>query len=292
MEHRKRLPDIFEAKVRQLNFRIADEPEKALELSKLLVELNPVNFSYRSVLLNDYMSQDMYEEALAQVSAIHQLTGDPCADFFAEAAILLRLGRIKEGIERGLRCQEAESDNARVIQSLGELYLADGDYEQATQAFQRADLLESNFLDWDKFSAHLRYMQDSVPQDLTTLFPRIIGRYYRSGSTVPYFDVSTIGSLLFITGERQLKYYSYYPSAKNRFISMIGSEATFTMDKAGDPVSIFIKSGSNNENTLKYIPPQLEEARLQTINDDRAAVKKALAAVPETQQSGWMYESL
>ncbi|MEL7340563.1 MAG: hypothetical protein AAGM67_08770, partial [Bacteroidota bacterium] len=292
MEHRKRLPDIFEARVRQLGFRIADEPQKALELSKLLVELNPGNFSYRSVLINDYMSQDQYEAALEQVKFIQQHNDNRCTEFYLEGTILLRLGRIEEGIERGLSCQEAEPDNAFLVQTLGELYLADEKYELATQMFQRADLLESKNLNWDKFSAHLSYLQDSMPEDIPALQKTLSGSYYRPSSTISYYEVSTYGQLLFIVGERQIKYFSYYPVGGNRFVSVAGHQASVSFDEDGKPTSIFLQEPNGRKYTIKFIPPPVEDVRLKTIEGDFAAAAEALDAIPAENQNGWMYESL
>ncbi|MEL6846693.1 MAG: hypothetical protein AAFP02_26100, partial [Bacteroidota bacterium] len=211
MKHRKRLPDLFEARIRQLNFRIADEPEKALELSKLLVELNPGNFSFRQTLVNDYYLQDQYEEALEQVKTLQALRNDPCELFYLEGNMLLRMGEIKEGIERTLSCQEAHPNNASLAQILGELYLADEQYDQAAQWFQRAELLESNYLDWDKLQPHLSFMQDSAEaKELPTTYKQLSGKYFGFSSAAFYFNVSTNGRLLFINGSRQQK-YPYYP---------------------------------------------------------------------------------
>ncbi|MEL6593244.1 MAG: adenylate/guanylate cyclase domain-containing protein, partial [Bacteroidota bacterium] len=219
MKHRKRLPEVFDAKVRQLNYRIADEPEKALELSKLLVELHPGNFSYRQNLINDYYSQDQFGAVMEQIEILQSLREDPCELFYLEGNTLLRMGEIKKGIERTLSCQRSYPNNASLAQTLGELYLADEQYEKARQSFQRAELLESSYLDWDKLEPHLSYMQDSIDRkDLPDLYENLVARYYHNRSTLFYFDVNTNGQLLFINGPRQQK-YPYYPVGGNRFVA-------------------------------------------------------------------------
>ncbi|MEL6845356.1 MAG: hypothetical protein AAFP02_19285, partial [Bacteroidota bacterium] len=292
MKHRKRLPEVFDAKVRQLNYRIADEPEKALELSKLLVELHPGNFSYRQNLINDYYSQDQFGAVMEQIEILQSLREDPCELFYLEGNTLLRMGEIKKGIERTLSCQRSYPNNASLAQTLGELYLADEQYEKARQSFQRAELLESSYLDWDKLEPHLSYMQDSIDRkDLPDLYENLVARYYHNRSTLFYFDVNTNGQLLFINGPRQQK-YPYYPVGGNRFVATTGHEATFYFDESGKPSSVDAKEPSGRSYTLRFVPKKLDEARLSLIQRDVAAAESAFGEITETDKKGWVYESI
>ncbi|MEL6846817.1 MAG: hypothetical protein AAFP02_26735, partial [Bacteroidota bacterium] len=104
-------------------------------------------------------------------------------------------------------------------------------------------------------------------------------------------NVSTNGRLLFINGPRQQK-YPYYPVSSTRFIATPGHEAIFQFDEAGKPLSIVAKYPTGQEYLFHFAHPKLDEARLNTISGDYANATKALAAVPEAYQKGWLFENV
>ncbi|MEM6347126.1 MAG: adenylate/guanylate cyclase domain-containing protein [Bacteroidota bacterium] len=292
MRHRKRLPEVFEARVKQLKFRIYDEPEKALQLSQLLVELHPGNFSFSQTLINDLFMQERYEEVLTEIDRLQAMRKDPCELFYVEGNCLLRLNKIREGLKRTKACQEASPNSASLAQMYAEFFLADGKYEEAGKWFQRAELLESQYLAWDKLAPHIDFMQDSADKiNFEALYEGLTGRYYSDRIMTFYFNVSTNGHQLYINGPRQQK-YPYYPVSSHKFIATPGHQAVFEYDEAGNPIAVLGTEPSGRSYRLEYVDSNLDEARAKLTKADFASAKAKLEGVPEAYQNGWLYEAI
>lgn len=292
MRHRKRLPELFEARVRQLKYRIYDEPEKALQLSQLLVELHPGNFSFSQTLINDLFLQERYEEVLAEINRMQAMQKDPCDMFYIEGICLLRLNKITEGIKKTKVCQEASPNSANIAQTLAEFYLADQNYEEARSWFQRAELLESRVLDWDNLEPHIAFMQDSADEiDILNLYQSLTGRYYGEASTAFYFNVSANGYQLYVNGPRQQK-VPYYSVSSRKFVSTMGHQARFELDEAGNAIAVNGLEPGGTAYRLDYVHSTLDAARENLIEGDYASAKTQIAEVPEVYQKGWLYDAV
>ncbi|MFK7920999.1 MAG: hypothetical protein AB8H47_03535, partial [Bacteroidia bacterium] len=158
--------------------------------------------------------------------------------------------------------------------------------------FQRAELLESQYLDWDNLEPHIPFMQDSADMiDFPDLYQRLSGRYYGEASTVFYFNVSTNGHQLYVNGPRQQK-YPYYPVGSRKFRTTMGHQARFEMDEAGNPIAVNGLEPGGRAYRLSYIHSALDAARESLIEFDYASAQTQFAEVPEAYQKGWLYEAV
>lgn len=154
MRHRGRLPDIFEARIRQLNYQVNDEPEKAMELTKLFAELEPNNPQYLDALIEQSYVQGQYEtciEAIGQYEAIHGNLGVWAT---IKARCYLFIGEPEKGLETLAAPLAQNPEDKTTLLQQGELLLALEKWEEAEQIFAKGELLHPDDLLFAQMRKH------------------------------------------------------------------------------------------------------------------------------------------
>ncbi|MEM6802488.1 MAG: adenylate/guanylate cyclase domain-containing protein [Bacteroidota bacterium] len=177
MKHRKRLSETMETNIRMLNYRIQGEPEKAVQLAKMMADLRPAQADLQSSLANEYRMLGQWENALESVKRYQIARDDPNAMIEFELHNYFVLGRLEEGIKKGEAFVKANPEKLEGIKQLGKLYLKAGEYGKAKPLFEKATLLDPESPYWDRFLDHISFMEDSASFMTEAYLSKLLGDY-------------------------------------------------------------------------------------------------------------------
>lgn len=177
MKHRKRLSETMETNIRMLNYRIQGEPEKAVQLAKMMADLRPAQADLQSALANEYRMLGQWENALESVKRYQIARDDPNAMIEFELHTYFVLGRIEEGIKKGEAFVKNNPEKLDAIKQLGKLYLKAGEYAKAKPLFEKATLLDPESPYWDRFLDHITFMEDSASFMTEAYLHKLLGDY-------------------------------------------------------------------------------------------------------------------
>ena len=177
MKHRKRLSETMETNIRMLNYRIQGEPEKAVQLAKMMADLRPAQADLQSSLANEYRMLGQWENSLESIKRYQIARDDPDALIETELHTYFVLGRLKEGIKKGEAFVKAHPEKLDAVKQLGKLYLKAGDYEKAKPLFEKANLLDPESPYWSQFLDHIAFMEDSASYMNADYLNKLLGDY-------------------------------------------------------------------------------------------------------------------
>jgi arylsulfatase A-like enzyme/Tfp pilus assembly protein PilF len=118
-------------------FVIKGELEKAVDLARRLVEMNPDNSFIRMILATAYRHQGRLDLAIAQYRAITSRQPENADAWIGAGWVLLRMEDLEGAKAAYTRALAINPRHIDAISSLGSLYLVEGDFEQSEQRFRQ-----------------------------------------------------------------------------------------------------------------------------------------------------------
>ncbi|MEL6250673.1 MAG: adenylate/guanylate cyclase domain-containing protein, partial [Bacteroidota bacterium] len=244
MKHRKRLGESAETNVRILNYRIEGQPEKAVQLAKMMADMKPAQSDLHLSLAGEYQRLGMFEEALESVKRYQIARDDPDAAIETELNFLLRLDKTKEGITRGESFIQRNPEKLTVIKELGKHYLHAKEYEKAEGIFKKADILEPESPYWSKFLDHITFMKDSADFLTEEILKNYVGEYeveFRKLS----LEIGTNAPLLTFRVLNQQD-FPLYPTSTNIFFASIQDLGIkFKKNLESEAEQLYLKEGQS-----------------------------------------------
>ncbi|MFC1639785.1 protein kinase, partial [Gemmatimonadota bacterium] len=142
MQHMYRLPDRLQFQIKTSYYDFMQQPEKALAVAKMRIELSPDDIEGRAQLATLHKLRNEREEAIAQYEAI--LEADPTQyEFLRELAALHRtMGNFDEAVVKYERYAAQFPEDRASYSSLGGLYRMLGQHERAKEYYDRAQMIE------------------------------------------------------------------------------------------------------------------------------------------------------
>ncbi|MDW3645715.1 MAG: adenylate/guanylate cyclase domain-containing protein [Bacteroidia bacterium] len=244
MKHRKRLGESAETNVRILNYRIDNQPEKAVQLAKMMADMKPAQSDLQLSLSGEYQRLGMFEEALESVKRYQIARDDPDAALEAELNYLLRLGRTEEGIKRGEAFIKKNPEKLTVIKELGKHYLKAEAYEKAENLFKKADILEPESPYWSRFLDHIIFMKDSASYLTEDFLQKYMGEYeveFRKLS----LEIEVDAPILALRVQNQQDFPLYPISTNSYFASIQDLEIKFKKVLESEAEKLYLKEGQN-----------------------------------------------
>lgn len=163
LRHQSRLPDIFSIQIRQLNYKVQGQPEKALELLQLMTQLEPGKPSHWTSLLQESYMQGKYEMALEALKGYRQVQGDQDFQQLMEAGCYYWLGEFDQGLKVIDQYLANSPEDKNGLATKGELLLGKGKPEEALRVFQRLNLLFPEEEPYERMVQHCKYAIEHGP---------------------------------------------------------------------------------------------------------------------------------
>ena len=283
MMYRSRLPDVFEASVRQLNYRINGEPEKALKLMEMLVQLNPRNSVMRFNLIQEYMLQNEYQLALDAIREYQKVFKEPFAQAEKEAFCLIALNKEAEGIRRAKSYLKDNPNLGGGHFALGEFYTHSEKWEEARSQFERMELIEPENHVVPQMLEVIDFLEDSSEFITKDLYQSFDGTYVTSYHNFE-FQVIPEGRKLFLQVKNQRRTI-LYPINLDYYISPWGMSFRFVRNDQGLVTGMKGKEGKYDPFEVYKISTEVQQGidalTQQEYEDASTYMKIAQESYPE-----------
>ncbi|MEM6630299.1 MAG: adenylate/guanylate cyclase domain-containing protein [Bacteroidota bacterium] len=257
MRYRSRMPGIFEADIRRMNYRIKGEPEKALKLTEMMAQLYPRNSIYQFDLIGEYMLQNHYEAALEKIRNYQKIFGEPFAEADKEASCLIFLNREQEGIRRAEEFMKANPNIPQVHFSLGEFQINLGNWEKARESYDKMALLAPDNYVIPLMLSHVDFMQDSSHLVNEALYQEFDG-WYRTPFSKFEVQILEQNGKLYSQVKNQSR-TSLYPLSTHQYISPWGLGFQFVANELGYIEKVYCQDGPVDNFTLYKISPDIQQ---------------------------------
>ncbi len=260
--------------------------KEAEDLYKDFLQRNPEAFHIRQALLQLYLRQDRYQDALKLIEKIEKEIGPQPQVELRKALLLLDLSRDKEAEEilRGLLIQDPENEVARFY--LGVTLERQGLKEEATATY------ESIPPDSKIFALAIRRLAVLVkdPAELKTLFERALEKkpedkelYILAGTVFEDLDRCDIGYEFIKQGLEQFPDDQQLLLSAGFLLVCVGQEK-----KALEMVEPLLSKDPNNPTLLNFVGYTYAELNLELEKAEKL-IKKALKLRPN---NGYILDSL
>lgn len=177
MDHIGRLPEIFSAQVRQLDYKINDKPEKALKLAELMTQLEPGKSSHWTSYINESYAQEKYELSLKAIDQFLQLQPGSNGLLVTKASCHLWLNQPEEGIEVVNQYLAVQPKDKRALLVKGQLLLLDESIEEAREVFERGSFIHGEDQSFSQMVRHCDFVLEHEQMTETTSQP-YLGTYW------------------------------------------------------------------------------------------------------------------
>ena len=239
MRHRSRLPDILEIKVRQLNYRVNAQPEKALELNRLFVtQVEPENPRYINSLIEESYLQGDYQTTLEGIDSYEELTGEEITYATTKAKIYLIEGKADEAqdiIERYLK-RYPNQEEANLL--LAEVLVSQGDWSEAADLVSKSELLFPETEGFARLKQHIEFQsQNGLASD--ELLDAMTGEYRTLLKTNYISQIRHRGNTLVLQIENVPPFTLYQIDDQYTFISLQDPKLRFIKDSTSDKFTGF-----------------------------------------------------
>lgn len=281
MRHRNRLPDIFEAEIRMLQYRIDGEPEKALELSKMLAKLNPAKPTFLMGLASDYFNNDQYDKTIETLQTLKEnqaLDSDPYTFISLELKAFIRNKELPKALKLAQQYVKDNPENNGAKTQLGLVYLAAQDWEKAKTIFEQQAILNPEYKNFERYLTHIQFMTDSTLN--TQLFDQLVGEYWIENFSNFQFNIERVEDDLYVKIKNQQK-SKLYPMSSLSYFTEHSFSMKFVLDSLGKVSKFHAAEGSRGSYPVLKISPDL----LSGIDAFRAGDFEKAAPILEKLQS-------
>ena len=215
MRHRKRLPENLRSRLKTLYFQINDQPEKAIALLKMQLEMNPGNNTILETLTQYFYLTASYEELLAWRRKLATLDPEPYREINVAEALVLN-GRFEEAGQTIFKILDRYPNHRNATGSLATYYALTGQFHQADSFLQKIIIQNPEFEPLAKhYLAAFQYAKEHLPT------PESLIKYkglYKHHHNAAEYDINIIGSVLLVKGRAHMKAWFMLPSAPDEFI--------------------------------------------------------------------------
>ncbi len=225
LEHIGRMPDFYAVYVRQLDYKVNGENEKALQLLELMTEMEPNKTSHWVTRISESFSQNKFAACLAAIRQSRELGQPPNFQQLMEAKCLLWLGKEKEGLKIIEPYTKQNPDDQQGLLLQGQLLLAQGKLAEARDIFQRGSLLFGDSETFDDMLAHVDYAEGHQPMKEKEA-ANYIGTYWVEFLTVFRFELGYALQTLTFQATNQ-SCFLLYPMTDSTFGTVHGIKVKF-----------------------------------------------------------------
>ncbi len=282
MRHRNRMPDIFEARIRQLNYRVSGQLEKALELTKLFAELEPQNPQYLTALIEESYVQGQYETTLEAIDQYEAQNGNLDSWAVFKARSYMFLGKPKEGLKVMDAYLSENPENEMGILQKGELELAAEKWEDAIRTFSQGSLLHP---DNEMFDMLIRHAElEGNPREIEGIPLEEFEGQYRAYVKMRFqAPVEVEKGRLTMKLPGQPAFCLYHLGDSLEFISPPGYRITFRTDSTHSGIDGYIFSNLKYGQSQAYfrLPESLEQLAQAFMKGELDRVAELLPSAKE-----------
>lgn len=143
MDHMGRLPEIFSVQIKKLDYKVNDQPEKALKLAELMTQLEPGKSSHWTSLINESFSQQQYDQTLKAIDQYMKLQPGSDAMLMTKANCHLWLNQPTEGLSIINQYLATQPKDQFGLLIKGQLLLLDENPEEAREVFERGSFIHN-----------------------------------------------------------------------------------------------------------------------------------------------------
>lgn len=282
MRHRKRLPDIFEIEIRQLQYKIDGEPEKALELGETLANLNPGKSSFRIGLIADYFTNDQCDKALENLEALRQsraLEDDSYQFVNLEIACLIRNQELDKALDLSQRHLKDNPENKTAKSLLGVVYLNRKEWDKAKSLFEQMAILNPEAKNFERYLKHIEFMEDSVFDN--QIYDNLVGEYWIENYANFKFNLFKEGEALFVKVKNQPS-GRLYPMSSMNYFTDYNFSLKFVKDSLGNVSRFKAAEGFGGFYDVLKIPRSLQDGLVEFSAGNIEKAKTLLAQTLET----------
>jgi class 3 adenylate cyclase/tetratricopeptide (TPR) repeat protein len=287
MRHRKRLPLITQIEVRVQKHLIYQEWEKAEQLLKLQLEIEPNNEKYNFALSNVYFVTAQYDKLVQHTEKWFARDPNPNTGFLSMMALLVD-GQAPEVISRVSNFLLLDRQNVEALELLVTAYILEGELEKARESCEKIVVINPELEPYmSKTLEALAYME-THPIDQENL-SKFVG-YYRTSRKEQVFEYRLLNGLLYARGLNQFGFYRYPAGDKYLKTGKIyeAYEAELLLDSKGEVYGLK-KTETRKEGVSIYYTWKQDsliwqaEERLKTGSYEKAQAyyEKAIAQNPE-----------
>ncbi len=252
MRFRKRLPEIFETNLKLTYFQIYDQPDKAITLLKIKLEMNPGDPNLIRTFTNYLYFTSRYEELLTWREKLEMLDPIPNNQIDVSEALLLN-GRFAEAgqiiteiVDQHPNQQDALTNLAFFYAITGKAYLSDSLIQKVIALNPEFDPLATQLL------STVQYTNDH-PKTRESLL-KYEGRY-RIQSRDAEYDINAIENLLFGKGRMDMSGFFLIPSGPDEYL--MGSDdvlqkVEFVSDSSGRVYKVEVRRMERNQQNFTF----------------------------------------
>lgn len=233
MRHRKRLPESWRSKLKRLYFQINDQPDKAIALLKMQLEMNPGNQNFVASLTNYFYLTAQYKELLNWRKKLAEIDPGPGPKIGVAEALLLNAKFEEAGhILRDLLDQYPNQPDA--LTSMTSFYALTGQIEKADSLLQKIIVQNPEVESLtEQYSQAFQYVKNNLQTSENLIKYHGL---YRLQSRPAEFDITSIKNLLFVKEKKSTGGSFFLPSGPKEFL--VGNDQylekwTFVSDTTG-----------------------------------------------------------
>ncbi len=138
-----KLPERNQFILKYINYIINQQPEKAMAVAKMWVELYPADLAAHNTLATRYSVRNMYDEAIQEYKTILRLDPEQYDVLNTLGNFYLALGNYDSALYYYQRYADVYPDQAKSYNKLGDYYMKLADWDMARKYYEKALLLAS-----------------------------------------------------------------------------------------------------------------------------------------------------
>ncbi len=277
--HQGRLPETLSVLVRQMAYKVNDQPDKALELLRLMTQLEPGKSTHWASLMMESQMQERYDLTLEAIEQLRKLGHDPDEHRLLEANCLHRTGENKDALKAVKEYLKSHPNDKEALQLQGELLVAEEEVEEARAVFNQGALLYPEGSQFAQFLLHCDYL-DSV-QGKPLALADYEGEYWVSGLASFKLTLGRIGGNLSVKFGQQA-HIELYPIGNEKFTMAFPGEIEFRRDSTSSKViGMFFSSSTGDNFAARKISPAIRLAFDAFRTSQPDAMESVTAAMKE-----------
>jgi len=139
-----KLPESLQFVSKFFSYIINSEPDKALAVTKMWVELYPDDLKGRTLLASRYYASNRLQEAISECKNILQLDPEQYDYLIEIGNLYIRMAEYDKALDYYKQYKKQFPKDYKSYRNFGYLYSKKGDYEQAKSYYEKALLIEND----------------------------------------------------------------------------------------------------------------------------------------------------
>lgn len=210
MDHMGRLPDIFSVQIKQLNYKVNDEPEKALKLVKLMTQLEPGKASHWTSLINESFNQQHYEQTIEAIDEYLKLQPGSESMLMTKANCYLWLKQPEKGLKFINQYLATQPKDQYGMLIKGQLLLLNNNFKEAREIFERGSFIHNENEAFTTLVKHCDFALENGPMTEEDA-QKYLGQYWVKSLSQFRIEITyDLNTLVFKAGDQpNLPIYQY-----------------------------------------------------------------------------------